>query len=241
MIAKLKKTGWFIKCFINRHLLLPYLIKTKPRLHIGCGAVRLSRFINIDIVATPATDIIHDCNDLSFIPSQSIKIIYAHAFIEHLFPDQVDRLLAELKRVLRKDGLIIFLGIPDFRTIARAYLLKKPGLVGKRFDLYHVYRYTHGAAHEVALWQNQLHKSLYDRKKLRELLVRTGFKPVLIFNYRYQKEYLPVNLGCIASLRQIKYKTKNKPAFLFLKGKDIGRVNLQDTDDVVNFFQRRIN
>lgn len=41
------------------------------RLHIGCGDYRLKGFVNVDARQTPATDIVHSCADLSFLPEKA--------------------------------------------------------------------------------------------------------------------------------------------------------------------------
>ena len=52
-------------------------------------------------------------------------------------------------------------------------------------------------------WLEQLHKSLFDRESIQDLLKRAGFKCYAVFNYAIPGEELPVNLGFVA--------WKNKP------------------------------
>ena len=76
--------------------------------------------------------------------------------------------------------------IPDFREVANAYLNHLPGHTGrsKYFDLFHVYRNTHGDPEMTPkYWLPQLHKSLLDKETMRELLITSGFKYFAIFTY----------------------------------------------------------
>jgi hypothetical protein len=45
---------------------------------------------------------------------------------------------------LEPGGVVCYWGIPDFANIAWFYLERRPGIVGPVFDLFNVYRYTHG-------------------------------------------------------------------------------------------------
>ena len=110
----------------------------------------------------------------------------------------------ECFRVLKNDGLMIFLGLPDFEEVAKAYLEKKPGIVGETFDLYNVYRYTHGDPEMASsYWLEQLHKSLFDKNYLEIIVKKAGFQQVLSFNYFYPEEFIPLNLGFIAAKNKI--------------------------------------
>ena len=54
------------------------------------------------------------------------------------------------------------------------------------FDLYNVYRYTHGAPEgQESWWLGQLHKSLFDASEVATLLSASGFAQYAIFCYAY--------------------------------------------------------
>ncbi|MBT4498346.1 MAG: methyltransferase domain-containing protein, partial [Gemmatimonadetes bacterium] len=145
-------------------------------IHIGCGDQRLDGFVNLDARQTSATDLVHSCDDLSFLPTHSFATIYSHAFFEHLFIFQREPCLRSAHRALKEDGTLVFLGLPDFRAIARAYLDGEPGVTLPRFDLREVYRYTHGQPeHAPDWWLEQLHKSLFDQETVTALLKAAGF------------------------------------------------------------------
>jgi SAM-dependent methyltransferase len=190
------------------------------KLHIGSSTVRVEGFLNVDIRSVEGVDIVAHAGRLTGISTATVDVIFANAFIEHVFVGQQLAVLREWKRVLAPNGVLIMLGIPDFRVIAELYVSGAPGVMGERFDLYNVYRYTHGdpeqngttAAPETWArwdpgavpngaprgWLPQLHKSLYDPTYLQELLNAAGMHAVT-FNYAWGDEVPLLNLGVIAA------------------------------------------
>lgn len=172
------------------------------RYHLGCGEQRLEGWINADIRATSATDLTLDLNDLSLEPG-SAEAIFSHAFFEHLYRDRREAHLESALRALDpRAGALCYIGLPDFERIARAYLERGPGIVGKRFDLYEVYRYTHGDPEGADGWIEQLHKSLFDLEEVDTLLAAAGFPSYAIFSYVFRDEPVAINLGFYATARQ---------------------------------------
>ncbi len=90
-------------------------------------------------------------------------------------------------------------------------------MVGDRFDLFNVYRYTHGEPEQTTVipwadwrpeahpdsappgWVPQLHKSLFDAGYLGSLFEAGGFSAT-VFHYTYPGEEHPLNLGAIAAI-----------------------------------------
>lgn len=218
MLKNLAKTSYFfIKCFWNR-VFINNLIVKKPYLHVGCGFEKLSQFINVDIRPTRATDLINDCSHFDIFPNNSFSVIYSNAFFEHLFYRERPVHLANLYRILKKRGTVIYLGIPDFEMSAKLYLKKQ-------FNLDQVYQYTHGDPEQVAdeYWLHQLHKTLFDKKTINKLLLDAGFKSFCIFRYCFRQEKHAICLGFIAF--------KGKPSIGFSK-KEIDGFIKQYTQDV---------
>jgi hypothetical protein len=170
------------------------------KLHLGCGERHFDDMLNCEFRPTRAADVVMDCADLSRFAGESVRVIFSHAFLEHLPRNRQLPLIQDCFRILAADGSLIFLGLPDFEVIADAYLRRIPGIVAETFDLYHVYRYTHGDPEGVGpdYWLEQLHKTLFDKATLRELLTRAGFHDCRLFNYCYPGEKIPLNLGCVA-------------------------------------------
>jgi len=171
------------------------------QLNLGCGNTHFEGMLNCEIRPTKAADIIMDCSNLSRFEDASVRLIYSHAVFEHMYRDKQIPLLKDCLRVLREDGLLAFLGIPDFEVVAKSYLDGVPGIsdYGETFDLYHVYRNTHGDP-EMAkdYWLAQLHKSLFDKKSIIRLLTTAGFTYATIFNYCNPGENIPMNAGFFA-------------------------------------------
>ena len=189
------------------------------KLHIGSSTVRVEGFLNVDVRSVDGVDVVAHAGRLSGVGDGTVDVIFANAFLEHLFVAQQLPVLREWRRVLSPDGTLIVLGIPDFRVIADAYLSGAPGIVGDRFDLFNVYRYSHGDPEQAGPtsepstwarwdpgrtpdaappgWLPQLHKSLYDGEYLSKLLGASGFYPVT-FHYAWGDETVLLNMGVIA-------------------------------------------
>lgn len=134
--------------------------------------------------------------------SQSVTLAFSHAFFEHLYRSVR---LPHLRRIfdsLEPTGACCYIGIPYFPNIARFYLERAPGIVGPVFDLYNVYRYTHGDPEQAGAagwWLEQLHKSLFDAEELSTLLRDAGFRTWTQFCYAYPGEELPLSIGFYGS------------------------------------------
>jgi hypothetical protein len=171
------------------------------RVHLGCGGDRLTDFINIDYRPTPATDLTMDLNIPRLAPS-SVALAFSNAFFEHLYRPQRLPHLRRIRESLDDSGVCCYIGVPYFKNIAKFYLDKAPGTTGPVFDLYNVYRYTHGdPEHQQAWWLGQLHKSLFDEDEMTGLLRDAGFHSFVIFCYGYPGDdhELPVTMGFYAS------------------------------------------
>jgi Methyltransferase domain len=188
-------------------------------IQVGSANQRLPGFLNVDIRGVEGVDIVGHAGDLRTIADGAVDILFNSAFFEHVFVPQQPAVLREWKRVLSPSGIILALGIPDFATIARCYLAGAPGIVGPRFDLFNVYRYTHGSPENAserawsawqpdrqpdaapAGWLPQLHKGLFDADYLYELVEHCGLAAA-VFNYSFPGEEHPLNLGAIVMGRE---------------------------------------
>lgn len=165
------------------------------KLHLGCGGVRLEGYTNIDLRAGPACDIACDITKLDF-PDNSVDEIFMNAVFEHLWNWQQENALRLWHRILKPKGLLRIWSLPDFERIARAFLNKEMGIVGSVFDLYNVFRYTHGAYGEGD-WL-QVHKDIFTKGSISALLNRVGFNVVKIENAYWENEPVDVNLNITA-------------------------------------------
>lgn len=76
----------------------------RERLHLGCGAVILAGWINIDVHSYPGVDRVLDVRE--GLPFEDVAYIFSEHFLEHLDLDDGLTLLRECRRVLRDDGVL---------------------------------------------------------------------------------------------------------------------------------------
>ena len=189
------------KRLINARLVSGLQKRRSLRLHLGCGGDRLPDCINIDYRQTPATDLTMDLNVPRLAPS-SVALAFSNAFFEHLYRPQRLPHLRRIRESLEAGGVCCYIGVPYFKNIAKFYLEKAPGTLGPVFDLYNVYRYTHGDPEQArGWWLGQLHKSLFDEEELSALLNDSGFGSPAMFCYGYPGDSceLPVTMGFYAT------------------------------------------
>jgi predicted SAM-dependent methyltransferase len=189
------------------------------RVHLGCGDDRLPGFINIDYRPTSATDVAMDLNVPRFAPG-SVAFAFSHAFFEHLYRDSRLPHLRKIWKSLQVGGVCCYIGIPYFKNIAKFYLEKCPGTFGPRFDLFNVYRYTHGNPEQAqGWWIGQLHKSLFDEDELAGMLGSAGFESFVMFCYGYPGDdaELPVTMGFYASREPRSVEEQRKECLSFLE------------------------
>lgn len=96
-------------------------------LHIGCGQKRkdqTTRGFNtpewteqrFDIDETVNPDIVGTMTDMSAVPDASVDAIFSSHNIEHLYPHEVPKALAEFRRVLKPDGFAV-ITCPDLQSV----------------------------------------------------------------------------------------------------------------------------
>ncbi|MFH1245070.1 MAG: hypothetical protein V1662_01135 [Candidatus Omnitrophota bacterium] len=176
-------------------------IKDDLKLHIGCGDKKLNGYLNIDIVPTEGADIVIDAaRDLYRIPSDIAVEIRLESVFEHFYRCQQKKIPAHFYRILKRSGQLIIKWLPDFDLIAAAYLNKSKGDFDKEFDLYNVYRLTHGEPAPENSPQ-QMHKDIFTKQSITNLLQESGFRIERITNERYgngaHQETLAVNINVI--------------------------------------------
>ena len=96
-------------------------------LHVGCGPKRKDQTTagfnapewqeqRLDIDANVAPDIIGTMTDMSAVADGSVDAIFSSHNIEHLYPHEVPKALAEFKRVLKADGFAV-ITCPDLQSV----------------------------------------------------------------------------------------------------------------------------
>ena len=100
-----------------------YLTPTSRLLNVGCGRRYDRRWVNLDLASRDASVVQYDVNKGIPFADGSFDAVYHSHVLEHLKPDQGERLLKECFRVLAPGGVLRIV-VPDLETIARLYLQK---------------------------------------------------------------------------------------------------------------------
>ncbi|AUB56977.1 hypothetical protein BK008_00675 [Methanobacterium sp. MZ-A1] len=141
------------------------------KLNIGCGNVKFSEWVNIDI--EPGADLVIDVTKGLPFEDGSVDFIYNEHFIEHLDYEEGKKIIREFYRVLKKDG-ILRIATPDLD-----YVLDKYSGDWKDQDWLSWPEYqfieTRGQMINVSFrfWG---HKYLYNEEDLKNSLIKADFK-----------------------------------------------------------------
>lgn len=164
----------------------PVQNKSSKLIQIGGGKNYLEEFINIDLF--PPADIICDVREGIPLPDQSSTFIYCEHFLEHLdYPKSVEFFLKECFRLLQADGKIV-IGVPNSSQAISAYvnrdneyfeshkerwIIKKDAVIDSYIDIlnYHFRDVMNHPKYTPHYWA-------YDEEKLKNMLVRLGYKNV---------------------------------------------------------------
>jgi len=116
----------------------------------------------VDIKAFAHVHYVHAVYPLEMFHRNEFDLVYVSHVLEHFGVAEVPKVLREWHRVLKPGG-ILRLGVPDFPTILRIY--RETG------DIREVFGLLMGGQTDL----HNFHKSAFDEKFLRELLLQTGF------------------------------------------------------------------
>lgn len=162
------------------------------RVHLGCGALLKSGWVNIDLTDTPPPPgatapagtifINHDLRRGLPLDDASCAMIYSAHFFEHLEYRSGVRLLQDCHRVLQPGG-VFRAGLPDFKGMFRAYLEGRReyfSLIDIRSACPDVEPGTETLVDHVnyGVYQSGEHKCIYDEEKFLLLLRRLGYRSV---------------------------------------------------------------
>jgi len=183
------------KLLINKKLFFNQKIKNNPsiKLHLGCGPVVKEEYINIDLFDEHA-DVKMNITILPYFETNSVDEIYMNAVFEHLYSFEQDKALCEWFRILKKGGKLIINATPDFDEVVKAYINKAKGNWGEVFNLYEVFRYTHGDYKEENKI-GQMHKDIFTKEKMRKLIEKAGFEIENIESICWGNEPNPVSIN----------------------------------------------
>jgi SAM-dependent methyltransferase len=121
---------WRIRRGIDRPRIPALGEGEKLLLHVGCGHARREhipvpafagaewRELRVDIDPAVAPDFVASITDLSALPDECADAVFSSHNLEHLFPHEIPKALAEFHRVLKPDGLAL-ITCPDLRAACR--------------------------------------------------------------------------------------------------------------------------
>lgn len=157
------------------------------KLHLGCGKRFIPGFVHIDAVDYPHVEHVSTIDNLSFIPDNSVDLIYNCHVLEHFKRRDVGRVLQEWRRVLRPGGTLRT-SVPDFEKLCDVYQRYR------RIDL------VIGAIFGRQDYLYNIHYNVFDFGALLRELEATGFAKIRRYDWRetehagiddYSQAYVP--------------------------------------------------
>lgn len=159
-------------------------------LHLGCGPHYIPGMINIDGNVFRKIDLWMDLrNGLPFKPGSVFFVFCSHT-LEHLFPDDALRLLGEIHRVLRPDG-VARIAVPSFEHSLDIAAGKVASKWPRSFDD------PLGQAINYLFCDGQ-HKYAYSFGVLSSFARQVGFRDVIHYSQKHDcqpKQYGAVEVG----------------------------------------------
>lgn len=168
--------------------MVPSDVKEAKRLHIGCGGKRIPGFVNVDVVAGSAVDVVADARALPF-DQESVAEIYSCAVIEHFSRHEWVDVLHHWVSLLEPGGRI-YISTADFHKAAAHYLAH--GQIEPLLGL------VVGGQRDRYDW----HGMIFDERLLQEGLESAGIENIRRYDWRdhvvgrlgiddYSQAYLP--------------------------------------------------
>jgi len=122
--------------------------------------------------------LIHDCRKRLPFDEESVDHIVCSHFLEHIYPDEATRVLADFRQVLRLGGTVHIIvpdlaamvqdyvaGSRDADALIRATILSSPRRPTRRFRVL-----------EVLGYEGLRHRWMYDRQSISRRVVDAGFE-----------------------------------------------------------------
>jgi len=154
------------------------------KLHAGCGPRYIDGWFNVDLRKDVKTDYCGNILDLVypenkfFIPDDSVDMIWACHFLEHLdYPDGVVLCLTTFYDWLKSGGRIR-LAVPDLELVAGYYLNKDLKLFQLFPEKWRYYKFDSAAERFMFFARGWEHTILFDFDLIKSLLEDAKFKNI---------------------------------------------------------------
>lgn len=136
------------------------------KLNLGCGYDKRDGYVNIDIRDEVKPDIVLDLEKTPYpFDDESVDEILAKDIIEHFSFRNVEKVVREWYRILKKDGMLI-IQTPDLDAILEAINNQKiKGWWQISYWLYGAQDYPENT-----------HKLIFTRREIKKLLEEIGFE-----------------------------------------------------------------
>lgn len=160
------------------------------KVHLGCGVKHIPGWYHVDALPLDHVDHVGRVEDLSFIPDNTSKLIYACHVLEHFGRNTYKDALREWCRVLAPGG-VLRIAVPDFAAAASLYM---SGNLARGIE--DVRGLVTGGQRD----QYDFHGMIFDEKSLTEALKECGFSQVRHWDWRttehaamddYSQAYMP--------------------------------------------------
>ena len=144
------------------------------KLHLGSGSRYLEGYVHIDIADYEHIDINSSVDKLNTIDNDTIDEIYASHVLEYFDRNEVESVLKEWKRVLKKDA-VLRIAVPNFEALIKVYRETEEieKILGPLYGKW-------GLNDSSFIY----HKTVYDENSLTALLERIGFFDIKIWDWR---------------------------------------------------------
>jgi len=164
-------------------------------LDLGCGENKITNSIGVDNVKLPSVDVIHDLLDMPYpFEDESIDKIYLRHVIEHFTIENINTIINECFRMLKKDSLLV-ITVPHVSSIS-AFI-----------DPTHQSFFTFGSGQ---FWDKDNPKIYYKDFESNLRLVKTSCR-VTWFNWKsYRLKKIDKLLSRIMEIRIARALSKNQ-------------------------------
>jgi len=144
-------------------------------LHLGCGPKYLPGFVNIDANPMRKADIWLDVRRGLPFASGSVDSIYSAHMIEHLYPDELERLLRDCVRVLKAGGGMRII-VPSLSNAILAFQQNRRDWF---YDDFPRHFDSLGGRFSNFVFCDGQHRTAFDLSYLEEVLHKAGFREVV--------------------------------------------------------------